>query len=181
MTWPQNPFRRYSLPTLLVLFLETSLTFSFSLFVPTSNSENVDPSLPSSFSFVNYQKACALETSQALDASRQHFQILFVDDDNAKGRIAEGLLAKIAEYNDAMCVLFPASATISSSRNAPRDAAPSARVLDQCRSLGLCPSRSETMGTDFDLTYLDEYDLIVALSEDIRSLILHCLYTFRNN
>lgn len=143
-----------------------------SLSVP--NNQNQD-SL--SFSFENYQKQCALEASQSLDASRLHFQILFVDDDNAKGRIAEGLLAKIAEYNDAMCVLFPASATISSSRNAPRDAAASNTVLSICNSLGLCPSRSETMGTNFDLSYLDEYDLVVAMDEDIRSLILRSLPT----
>jgi hypothetical protein len=122
-----------------------------------------------------YQRQCALEASQSLDASRLHFQILFVDDDNAKGRIAEGLLAKIAEYNDAMSVLFPASATISSSRHAPRDAAASAPILQVCHSLGLCPTRSETMGTDFCLRYLDDYDLIICLSEEIQSLILRSL------
>lgn len=141
--------------------------------VPPAADGNSHDSL--SFSLEKYQKECALEASRSLDASRLHFQILFVDDDNAKGRIAEGLLAKIAEYNDAMFVLFPASATISSSPNAPRDAAASSTVLAICKSLGLDQTNSETMGTDFDLSYLDEYDLIVAMDEDIRSLILRSL------
>ena len=127
------------------------------------------------FSLKDYQRQCALEASQSLDASRLHFQILFVDDDNAKGRIAEGLLARIAEHNDAMSVLFPASATISSSRYAPRDAAASATVLKACQSLGLCPTRSETLGTDFCLRYLNDYDLVLCMSEEIQSLIVRSI------
>lgn len=127
------------------------------------------------FSLKEYQKQCAMEASTSLDASRLHFQILFVDEDNAQGRIAEGLLAKIAEDNDAMCVLFPASATVSSSHRAPRDAAASSTVLHICESLGLCPTRSETMGTEFSTSYLDEYDLVVCLSEDVLSRIVRSL------
>ena len=75
-----------------------------------------------------------------------------------------------------MCVLFPASCTMLSSQKAPRDAAVSEAVRDLCvRDLGLCPSRSETMGTEFDTSYLDEYDLVVCLSEDIRSCIFRSL------
>lgn len=128
-----------------------------------------------SFSLSAYQRACAVETSKSLDGSRLHFQILFVDDDNAKGRIAEGLLARVAEHNDAMFVLFPASATIASSRNAPRDAAAPEDAVKICESLGLCSTRCTMIGTSFDLSYLDEYDLIVAMDEDIRSLILRSL------
>jgi hypothetical protein len=50
------------------------------------------------FSLSAYQKARAKETSRHLDASRFHFQILFVDNDNFHARIAEGMLARIAEY-----------------------------------------------------------------------------------
>lgn len=127
------------------------------------------------FSLSVYQKERALETSQSLDASRNHFQILFVDDDNAKGRIAEGVLARVAEYNDAMCVLFPSSATIESSRNAPRDAAAPEEAVAVCEALGLCSTRSTMMGTSFDLSYLEEYDLIISMDDDIRSLILRSL------
>jgi len=132
-------------------------------------------SMNDSFSLSAYQRACAVETSKSLDGSRLHFQILFVDDDNAKGRIAEGLLARVAEHNDAMFVLFPASATIASSRNAPRDAAAPEDAVKICESLGLCSTRCTMIGTSFDLSYLDEYDLIVAMDEDIRSLILRSL------
>eukprot|EP00977_Amphora_coffeiformis_P018755 scaffold6697_cov262-Amphora_coffeaeformis.AAC.2 len=125
-----------------------------------------------SFSLSNYQKARAWETSQSLDASRLHFQILIVDDDNAKGRIAAGLLAKIAEYNDAMCVLFPTSATLEHARTAPRDAAASADTLHACAALGLCRTTCEEIGTAFTLPNLDEYDLIIAMHDDIRSIIL---------
>ena len=51
------------------------------------------------FSLSSYQKARAEETSKYLDASRFHFQILFVVNDNFHGRIAEGMLARVAEYN----------------------------------------------------------------------------------
>ena len=68
-----------------------------------------DDAYNKAFSLSTYQKARALDTSQCLDASRFHFQILFVDDDNSHGRIAEGVMARIAEYNDAMSILFPAS------------------------------------------------------------------------
>ena len=50
------------------------------------------------FSLSAYQKARAKATSNALDASRFHFQILFVDNDNFHARIAEGMLSRIAEY-----------------------------------------------------------------------------------
>ena len=50
------------------------------------------------FSLSAYQKARAKATSNALDASRFHFQILFVDNNSFSGRIAEGMLSRIAEY-----------------------------------------------------------------------------------
>lgn len=118
-----------------------------------------------------------METTRALDASRFHFQILFVDDNNFHGRIAEGLLGRVAEYNDAMCVLFPASATITAapSSRAPLDAAPPGPAIAICESLGLCDARCSALGTAFDLSYLDEYDLVIAMDDQIRSLILRSL------
>lgn len=130
-----------------------------------------------SFSLSDYRRARALETVQSMDASRLHFQIMFVDDDNSKGRIAEGLLARVAEYNDALFMLFPASSTIEGSRNAPVDAAAPDRAVAVCENLGLCGTRTSMMGTSFDLSYLDEYDLIIAMDDDIRSLILRSLST----
>ena len=129
-----------------------------------SNDNNV-------FSAQAYQRARALETSQVLDGSRLHFQILLVDSDNSKGRIAEGLLARVAEYNDAMFILFPSSATITSKMDRV-DAAPRPEAVRVCEQLGLCPIKSAELGTAFDMSYLDENDLVLCLDDDIRSLIL---------
>ena len=127
------------------------------------------------FSLSAYQRARALETSNVLDASRFHFQICFVDNDNFHGRIAEGMLGRLAEYNDAMCVIFPASATIASSPKAPRDAAAPDEAVAICEELGLCSVSCSEMGTSFDMSFLDEYDLIIALDEDVQDLILRSL------
>jgi hypothetical protein len=130
---------------------------------------------PNSFSLSAYQKARAQETFQCLDATRFHFQILFVDNNNSHGRIAEGVFARVAEYNDALCVLFPASATMDWSRNAPRDAAPADATIAVCESLQLCSSRSEAMGTSFRLDNLDEYDLIISMNQEVHEAILRSL------
>jgi len=153
-----------------------ALAFSFPS-PPSSSASNQNQNRNNndSFSLSDYRKARALETVQSMDASRLHFQIMFVDDDNSKGRIAEGLLARVAEYNDALFMLFPASSTIEGSRNAPVDAAAPDRAVAICDDLGLCGTRSRMMGTSFDLSYLDEYDLIIAMDDDIRSLMLRSL------
>ena len=53
-------------------------------------------------------------------------------------------------------------------------AAPSV-ALAASKSLSLCPTWSSAFGTAFDLAYLDEYDLIVALDDDIQMQILRSL------
>mmetsp|Transcript_8914 Transcript_8914/g.20026 ORF Transcript_8914/g.20026 Transcript_8914/m.20026 type:complete len:333 (-) Transcript_8914:181-1179(-) len=147
---------------LLLVFVSAACAFS-----PGGND--------ASFSLSSYQKARAEETSKSLDASRFHFQILFVDSDNFHGRIAEGMLARVAEYNDALCILFPASATIESSPKAPMDSAAPEEALTVCESLGLCTTTCSDFGTAFDLSLLDEYDLIIALDDEIQALILRSL------
>lgn len=127
------------------------------------------------FSLSAHQRARARETSAHLDASRFHFQILFVDDDNFRGRIAEGILSQIAEYNDAQCVLFPYSATIEASRRAPADAAAPPGAVAVCDTLGLCPAACAEDGTSFDLSSVDQYDLVIAMDDEIQSLLLRSL------
>ena len=128
------------------------------------------------FSLAAYQRSRARETSKFLDASRFHFQILLVDNTNFHGRVAESILSRIVEYNDARCILFPSSSTIvthapldvSLDGSAPQDA------IDICNSLGL--DECSELGTSFNLsTSLDEYDLIIALDDDIQNLILRSL------
>lgn len=145
------------------------------LCTPTSVSAFSPGSSESPFSLSVYQKARAKETSNQLDASRFHFQILFVDNDNFHGRIAEGMLAQIAEYNDALFTLFPYSATIEASPKAPMDSAAPEEAVSVCDTLGLCSTTCSEDGTAFDLSYLDQYDLIIALDDDIQSLILRSL------
>jgi len=140
-----------------------------------TNDNTNDEYVNNAFSLSAYQKAQAWETSQSLDATRLHFQILFVDDDNAKGRIAEGLLAKIAEDNDATCILFPSCATIANAHSAPRDAAAPQGAASICRSLGLDTFRADEIGTAFELSNLDDYDLVIAMDDEIRALILRSL------
>ena len=127
------------------------------------------------FSLSAYQRARALETSNTLDASRFHFQICFVDNDNFHGRIAEGMLGRIAEYNDALFTIFPSSATISSSPKAPRDAAAPEEAVTICEELGLCTVRCAEMGTSFDISFLEGYDLIISMDEEIQEMILRSL------
>jgi len=123
------------------------------------------------FSLESYQRNRAMETFDALDATRFHFQILFVDTNNSMGRIAEGLLGRIAEYNDAMFVLFPSSATL----NGYGDATPSEETNRMCSELNLCPIRSTDLGTSFSIDDLDEYDLVIVINDDIRSFILRSI------
>ena len=137
-------------------------------FAPGSNSD-------APFSLSAYQKARAKETSAHLDASRFHFQILFVDDNNFHGRIAEGMLQQIAQYNDALFTLFPSSATIEASSKAPADAAAPEEAVAICEALGLCSAACSEDGTSFNLSYLDQYDLIIALDDEIQHLILRSL------
>ena len=76
---------RFFIPLITLLCISSAAAFS-----PGSSD--------SPFSLSAYQKARAKETSKQLDASRFHFQILFVDNDNFHARIAEGMMARIAEY-----------------------------------------------------------------------------------
>ena len=108
-----------------ILYTVSTITHAFSP-IGGSNSDN-------QFSLAAYQRARAKETSAQLDASRFHFQILFVDNNNFHGRIAEGMLAKIAEYNDALFTLFPYS-----SYEAPLDSSAPLEAMDICESLELC-------------------------------------------
>ena len=135
------------------------------------------------FSFQAYVQGKAAATANALDASRLHLQILFVDTDNSKARIAEGLTARIAEYNDAMFMLFLAAATLLLANNKKNDhellsdSAPCAETVRVCEALGLCPVKSADLGTVFDTSQLDEYDLVVCLDDGTRTRILQSLHS----
>jgi len=85
-------------------------------------------------------------------------------------------MARIAEYNDALFTLFPYSATIESSDNAPMDSCAPEEALTICDYLGLCSTTCSEDGTSFNLQNdLDQYDLIIAVDDEIQNLILRSL------
>jgi hypothetical protein len=162
------------------------------------------PPITTPSSFFDYRTTRVIETSKTLDASRFHFQILFVDADNMMGRIAEGLCARIAEYNDALFMLFPSSATImttpttttsstsststvsSRAHRSPmiEDATAPINAVNICKQLNLCSHTSNQIGTKFDLSndVLQQYDLILCMNESIRLRILQeAMMTMKND
>ena len=98
-----------------------------------------------------------------------------MDNDNFHGRIAEGMLTQIADYNDALGTLLPYSATIDVSPKAPLDSAAPEEAVAVCEALGLCSATCSEDGTSFSLSYLDQYDLIIAMDDEIQSLILRSI------
>lgn len=159
-------------------------TSSSSSSIPTTTPSS---SSSSSFSLASYQQERLRDTFQVLDGSRFHFQILFVDTDNTLGRLCEGVCQRIAEYNDALFVLFPASATMllearrrsstSSYFDGREDGMPTAATIQRCESLGLCAQTSTDVGTTFTLELLAMYDLVIVMNDEQRSLILRALAT----
>ena len=116
-------------------------------------------------------------------ASRFHFQILFVDNDNFSSHIAECIIQNIIEYNDALCTLFPESATIQSStqmdviEDQQQSYKKAIDITKVCNTLGLsyCTTTDDTISPYFDLTLLDKYDLIISMNEDVQSKIVRSL------
>ena len=121
--------------------------------------------------------SCAhLISSNINKASRFHFQILFVDNDNFSSHIAECIIQNIIEYNDALCTLFPESATIQSSTQ-QQSYRKANDIMKVCNTLGLsyCTTIDDTISPYFDLTLLDKYDLIISMNEDVQSKIVRSL------
>lgn len=172
--------RRQWCAFLLALTIARTSLFAAGFATPTSSSSSNTPDpAPLFFSWSAHQKARGLATSQALDATRLHFQILFLDDDNGKGRLAEKMVAQLAEYNDALFILFPSSATVVEARSAPMGADAPVQAVQACDALGLSPC--DDVGTAFDLANLDDYDLIVCFDDALRSWILNSVSTNDND
>lgn len=115
-------------------------------------------------------------------ASRFHFQILFVDNDNFSSHIAECIIQNIIEYNDALCTLFPESATIQSTQQLEYGGEAVGTQQQQayrrtsditkiCNTLGLsyCTTTDESISPYFELSLLDKYDLVISMNEDVQS------------
>jgi hypothetical protein len=77
--------------------------------------------------------------------------------------------------SDALFTLFPSSATVVASPNAPIDPTAPKEAVEICESLGLCSTTCSEDGTSFNLSYLDQYDLIIAVNDEVQNLILRSL------
>ena len=107
-------------------------------------------------------------SSLQLDASRFHFQVLFVDDDNRRARVAECCTEVLAAWGDAGWWIYPHSATINASAAAAVDGRLAA-VLTAC---DFDSTRAAADGAVLDATDLDAYDLIVCADAATRTAVL---------
>jgi len=79
-------------------------------------------------------------------------------------------------FSDALFTLFPYSATIEASPNAPIDPTAPEEAVVICDNLGLCSTTCSEDGTSFNLfNSLDQYDLIIACNDEIQNQILRSL------
>ena len=124
----------------------------------------------------------ASATAELIDPSRYHLQLLFVDDDNARGRVAEGVLEAVAEWADAGWWLYPFSATLGDDDDAQPDAAPLPwapaplaapdAAIEVMEELGLCSTRARAAGAEIALEDLDSHDLVVCLDFEVRDRLM---------
>ena len=103
-----------------------------------------------------------------VDASRYHAQVLFVDDDNARARMAECCADALAHWADAGWWIYPHSCSLTEDqalRSDPRQEA----ILT---SLGFDGTRLAAAGAALAKEDLDAYDLVVCASAAVRDAVL---------
>ena len=101
-----------------------------------------------------------------VDASRYHAQVLFVDDDNARARMAESCADTLAHWADAGWWIYPHSCSLT------EDQAPNPRQEAILTSLGFDGTRVTAAGAALAKEDLDAYDLIVCADAAIRDAAL---------
>ena len=115
---------------------------------------------------VEWQKARV--QSLDVDASRYHAQVLFVDDDNARARMAECCADALAHWADAGWWIYPHACSLiedQALRSDPRQEA----ILT---SLGFDGARVTAAGAALAKEDLDAYDLIVCADAAVRDAVL---------
>lgn len=112
-------------------------------------------------------------TAKIIDPSRYHLNILFIDDDNSRARVAEGCLERVAEWADAGWWLYPFCSTIAGEAKTIRS--PSQNTVDVSKELGLCQTRATAPGARLARSDLDSYDLVIALDDDVRDKVVSSL------
>ena len=103
-----------------------------------------------------------------VDASRYHAQVLFVDDDNARGRMAECCADALAHWADAGWWIYPHGCSLTEDQaliENPRQEA----ILT---SLGFDGARVTAAGAALAKEDLDAYDLVVCANTSVRDAVL---------
>ena len=103
-----------------------------------------------------------------VDASRYHAQVLFVDDDNARARMAECCADALAHWADAGWWIYPHACSLTEDqalRSDPRQEA----ILT---SLGFDGTRVTAAGAALAKEDLDAYDLVVCADAAVRDAVL---------
>ena len=157
LAWPtsSSPALRATASTLLLRALLASLLC-----------RSCDALTPSS---VLAEWRSARVSSLNLDASRFHFQVLFVDDDNQRARIAECLTEQLAAWGDAGWWIYPHAATINATA---LEAGVDARLAAVLTSCGFDAARANADGAALDASDLSAYDLIVCADGATRAAVL---------
>ena len=103
-----------------------------------------------------------------VDASRYHAQVLFVDDDNARARLAESCADALAHWADAGWWIYPHACSLTEDQalsEHPRQEA----ILT---SLGFDGARVTAAGAALAKEDLDAYDLVVCADAAVRNAVL---------
>ena len=103
-----------------------------------------------------------------VDASRYHAQVLFVDDDNARARMAECCADALAHWADAGWWIYAHACSLTEDqalRSDPRQEA----ILT---SLGFDGTRVTAAGAALAKEDLDAYDLVVCVDAAVRDAVL---------
>ena len=104
-----------------------------------------------------------------VDASRYHAQVLFVDDDNARGRMAECCADALAHWADAGWWIYPHACSLRTEDQALIENPRQEAILT---SLGFDGARVTAAGAALTKEDLDAYDLVICADAAIRDAVL---------
>ena len=104
-----------------------------------------------------------------VDASRYHAQVLFVDDDNARARMAECCADALAHWADAGWWIYPHACSLRTEDQALIENPRQEAILT---SLGFDGARVTAAGAALAKEDLDAYDLVVCVDAAVRDAVL---------
>ena len=104
-----------------------------------------------------------------VDASRYHAQVLFVDDDNARARMAECCADALAHWADAGWWIYPHACSLTEDQASIIENPRQEAILT---SLGFDGTRVTAAGAALAKEDLDAYDLVVCVDAAVRDAVL---------